>query len=425
VDWPAPLAGEPLSATVTVPGSKSMTNRALVLAALATGRSELVGPLDARDSRLMATGLGTLGVPVETAAGTWSVTSAGPPLQPVGRLLDVGNAGTVARFLPPISVLAKGDLRFDGDPRIRERPVGPLIAALRELGADVVDDGAGRLPFEVRGTGRLTGGSVTLDASGSSQLVSGLLLAGGCYDRGLEVRHDGGPLPSRPHIRMTVAMLQAAGVEVTALPGDRWRVAPGPPAPRVWRIEPDLSAAAPFLAAAAVAGGSVRLAGWPTASAQPGAGLPDLLARFGATVQVDEDAVTVSGTSRLHGVDLEVRDCPELVPVLVVLAAMADRPSRLRGIGHLRRQETNRPAALCRELTALGGDVVEDGEDLLVRPARLHGGLFHTYDDHRLVMAAAVLGLVVPGLLVENVDTVGKTLPDFVARWDGMLRAGR
>ena len=418
--WPAPRATGPLSAVVPLPGSKSVTNRALVLAALAPGRSLVRRPLRSRDTELMAAALRGLGVDVaDTAEGDWVVDGAGGPLSPRAEQVDVGNAGTVARFLPAVAALAVGPVRFDGDPRVRERPLGPLLVALRELGADL--DGVTGLPLLVRGRGSLPGGEVVLDASQSSQLVSGLLLAAPRFDRGVVVRHDGGSLPSAPHLAMTVDALRRAGATVDDSAPGRWAVAPGPLAPRDAVVEPDLSTAAAYLAAPLVAGGSVTVPGWPRGTVQPGAVLPDLLEAMGARVERTDDAVTVAAGDGLHGLEADLRDAPELTTVLTALAAVADSPSRFSGVAHIRLQETDRLAALAAELNALGGDVRERPDGLEVRPRPLTGGVMGTYDDHRIAMAWAVLGLAVDGIAVRDVATTRKTVPDFVGSWERML----
>lgn len=426
-DWSAPAAAGPVRATVTLPGSKSLTNRLLVLGALAAGRTRLVAPLRSRDTELMAAGLRALGARVDDDGADWTVSGWAEPSVPVDGHVDVGNAGTVLRFLPPVAALAHGSFAFDGDPRARERPVGPLLVALRALGGEVADGGRGALPFTVRGGGGLAGGAVTLDASASSQLLSGLLLPAPRYARGLVLRHAGPPVPSTPHLRMTVAELRRFGAVVDDAAPATWRVRPGPLAGRTVAVEPDLSSAAPFLAAAAVTGGSVTVTGWPAATTQPGAALPELLAATGASASLSEAGLTVTGGGTVHGVDLDLRDCPEAAPVLAAVAALAAGPSRLRGIAHLRLQETDRLAALRTELGALGAEVTETADGLRIRPRPLHAGTFHTYDDHRLAMAAAVVGLRVPGVVVENVATTAKTLPGFAARWERMLagEAGR
>lgn len=415
--WPAPHADGPVVADVTVPGSKSVTNRALVLAALAAEPGRLRRPLRSRDTELMAAALRALGAGVDDAGSDWVVTPAalrGPAA------VDVGLAGTVMRFVPPVATVADGPVSFDGDPRARERPMGPLVQALRALGAEVDDGGRGGLPLTVVGRGGLPGGEVTLDASSSSQLVSGLLLTAPRWDDGVTVRHRGGRLPGLPFVRMTVEMLRDRGAVVDAA-ADRWRVEPGTLAGRDLTVEPDLSSAAPFLAAALVTGGRVRVLGWPATSPQAGAATPPVLERMGATWLVDDDGLVLTGTGTVHGVEVDLGDNPELVCVLAAVAAVADSPSRITGIGHLRGHETDRLAALARELGGLGARVRELPDGLVVEPAPMTGGVFHTYADHRMAMAAAVLGLVVPGVLVEDVATTAKTFPGFAAVWQVML----
>jgi 3-phosphoshikimate 1-carboxyvinyltransferase len=344
-----------------------------------------------------------------------------------GARVEVGNAGTVMRFVPPVAPLAAGDVAFGGDPRASQRPVGPLIGALRALGADIDDGGRGAVPFTVHGTGRLAGGPVALDASASSQLVSGLLLAASRYDKGAEVRHRGPPVPSAPHIAMTVAMLRDAGAEVeerasgAARPGT-WRVGPGPLRPGTVRVEPDLSNSAPFLAAALVTGGTVTVADWPARTVQPGDRLRELLCRLGARCDLTAQGLTVTGTGAIRGITADLRDCGELAPVLTAVAALAGSPSVFTGIGHLRAHETDRLAALAAQVNALGGQVTELADGLEIRPRPLAAGApFDSRDDHRMVMAAAVLGLAVPGLAVLNAATVAKTFPGFTGLWTAMI----
>lgn len=416
--WPAPTAAGPVRARVRVPGSKSATNRALILAALADSPSRLIRPLRARDTDLMAEALRTLGTTILDDGSDLVVTPGefrGPAT------IDCGLAGTVMRFVPAIAPLARGDVHFDGDPRARQRPMRPMLDALRSLGAKIDDGGRGGLPFTVHGTGGLPGGVARLDASTSSQFVSALLLAGCRFDHGLTVRHEGSSLPSLPHIDMTLAMLNAWGCWTVVIDESTWHVDAGSPAGRSQIIEPDLSNAAPFLAAAVITGGSVTVSDWPHQTSQPGDLLRELLAAMGADVSLTAGECTVRGTGRIRGINLDLGGAGELTPVLVALAALADGPSRIGGIGHLRGHETDRLAALSKEITGLGGDVRELGDGLEVRPRPMHGGVFNTYDDHRLAQAAAVLGLAVPGVLVENVATTGKTMPDFVDRWIRML----
>lgn len=419
--WNAPTGTGPVIARVTVPGSKSATNRALLLAALADAPSTLRRPLRSRDSLLMTGALRSFGVGVEDLPdGSWRITP--PPALSGDVSVDVGNAGTVMRFTLPIAALAAGPVRFDGDPRSHERPIGALIEALRTLGADI-DDSArpGHFPLTVRGTGAVTGGLVEIDSSASSQFVSALLLAGARFERGVEVRHVGERLPSQPHIRMTVEMLREAGVSVDDAEPERWAVAAGVIRGRETDIEPDLSNAAPFLAAALVTGGRVTVADWPERTTQPGDRLREIFTLMGARCELGPDGLTVTGDGGVHGVDLDLSGESELTPTIAAVAALADGPSRLRGIGHMRLHETDRLAALAKEINNLGGEVIEGDDELTIKPRPLHGGEFATYEDHRLATAAAVLGLAVPGIEVENVATTGKTLPDFTGRWAALL----
>jgi 3-phosphoshikimate 1-carboxyvinyltransferase len=415
--WPAPVAPSPVRATVTVPGSKSVTNRALVLAALSQTPSTLHRPLRSRDTLLMAGALRTLGADIADTDTDWHVTPA-PLTGPA--VLDVGNAGTVMRFLPPLATLADGDVHFDGDLRARERPIGPMLEGLVGLGASMTSEG-GRLPLTVHGRGWLLGGKVEVDASLSSQFVSALLLTAPRFADGVEVAHVGGRLPSGLHIRMTVEMLRSAGAIVEHADMNVWRVEPGPLNLGRVTVEPDLSNAAPFLAAAAVTGGTVTVPDWPVRTSQAGDALRHLLERFGARCRLEPEGLTVSGPDSLQGIDVDLGEVGELTPVITALCALARGPSTLRGISHLRHHETDRLAALSREITALGGDVTELPDGLSIRPRPLTGGVFATYDDHRLATAAAVLGLCVEGVLVENVETTGKTMPGFVDLWTGML----
>ena len=418
--WSAPVADGPLDALVEVPGSKSLSNRYLVLAALATGPSRLRGVLDSRDTRLMAGALAAMGTRVGEEHSDWLVE----PDALRGATIDCGLAGTVMRFLPPVAALADGPVRFDGDEQAYHRPMGPVLDALRALGVRVDEHGEpGRLPFTVHGQGGLAGGSVDVDASGSSQFVSGLLLAAARYEQGLTVRHTGVTLPSLPHIEMTVAVLRAAGVQVDDSRPGIWQVAPGPVAGRDVRVEPDLSNAAPFLAAALVAGGTVRVPGWPAATTQPGALLPGLLERMGGRASVVGDVLAVTGTGAVHGIDLDLRAASELAPTIAALAVLADSPTRLRGIGHIRGHETDRIAALATEITARGGWAQQTSDGLVITPRPLTGGLWHAYADHRMATAGALVGLAVPGMAVDDVDSTAKTLPGFAGLWAAMLGA--
>ncbi|MFJ9806735.1 3-phosphoshikimate 1-carboxyvinyltransferase [Streptomyces sp. NPDC101158] len=428
--WPAPYAGGAVDATVTVPGSKSVTNRALVLAALAAEPGWVRRPLRSRDTLLMAEALRTLGVKIEEGVGpdgsgeAWRVIPAG--LRGPATV-DVGNAGTVMRFLPPVAALADGPVRFDGDPRSHERPLHGVIDALRALGARIDDDARGALPMTVHGAGGLQGGVVEIDASSSSQFVSALLLSGARFNHGVEVRHVGDRLPSLPHIRMTVDMLRAVGAQVDEPEHggepDVWRVAPSALLGRDLVVEPDLSNAQPFLAAALVTGGRVTVPDWPERTTQPGDALREIFTAMGGSCELTERGLTFTGSGRIHGIDIDLGEVGELTPGIAAVAALADSPSTLRGVAHLRLHETDRLAALTKEINGLGGDVTETEDGLHIRPRPLRGGVFHTYHDHRMATAGALLGLVVKGVEIENVSTTEKTLPDFPRMWTEMLGA--
>ncbi|MCB7137242.1 3-phosphoshikimate 1-carboxyvinyltransferase [Cellulosimicrobium marinum] len=424
--WSAPTVDGPLDATVEVPGSKSLTNRLLVLAALADGPGVLRGALRSRDADLMAGALRALGVDVAEGASPSELRVVPGALRGPAEV-DCGLAGTVMRFLPPVAALADGPVRFDGDEGARVRPMGPVLSALRALGVPVSGDGASApttLPFTIGGRGGVRGGSVDVDASASSQFVSGLLLAAARFDQGLTLRHVGTTLPSMPHIDMTVEVLREVGVRVDDSRPAIWRVEPGPIAARDVQVEPDLSNAGPFLAAALVAGGTVRVPGWPASTTQPGAMLGDLLTAMGGSATLEDGVMSVSGTGEVRGVDVDLHAAGELAPTIAALAALADSPSRLRGIAHLRGHETDRLAALATEITRLGGQAEETRDGLVITPRPLHGATFRTYHDHRMATSAALIGLRVPGVVVENVGTTAKTLPGFDRMWARMLGDG-
>ena len=418
-DWPAPAATGPVDARVVLPGSKSLTNRYLVLAALANDVSRLRAPLRSRDTLLMAGALRALGARVEDVDDVDWVVTPGPVRG--GVEVDCGLAGNVMRFVPPVAGLADGPVRFDGDAHARHRPMAPVLGALRTLGVDVVDEGRGALPFTVRGRGAARGGAVTLDASASSQFVSGLLLSGARFDEGVTVHHDGKAVPSLPHIEMTVETLRDAGVVVDDGDLHTWRVEPSEVNALDVQVEPDLSNAAQFLAAALVTGGRVHVPGWPQYTTQGGDFVRDVLDMMGAEVLLDRTGLTVTAGDGIGGIDVDLHDSSELTPVVAALCALADGPSVIRGVAHIRGHETDRLAALRAELTARGAHVEETDDGLRITPRPLTGGLVHTYADHRMVMAAAVLGLAVPGVVVEDVGTVAKTMPGFTTLWGRML----
>ena len=421
--WPAPTRTGELAATLSLPGSKSLTNRELVISALAEEPSLLRAPLHSRDSDLCVAALRQLGTTIEEVPGSGGF---GPDLRITpGELvgsttIDCGLAGTVMRFVPALAALALGPTTFDGDEGARRRPMATLITALSDLGADINDDGRRALPFTVHGRGALPGGEVTIDAGASSQFVSGLLLAAARFEQGLHLRHSGERLPSLPHIEMTIATLAGRGVTVQSPAVGEWIVTPSPIRGATIDIEPDLSNAAPFLAAALVTGGSVTITGWPAATTQVGATLAELLPMFGATVTRTADSLTVTGGDRILAVDLDLSAAGELAPTLVALAALAEGTSTITGIGHIRHHETDRLAALAAEINGLGGLVTELPDGLRIEPRPLHGAPWHTYDDHRMATSGALLGLVVPGIEIENVATTSKTLPQFVELWQAL-----
>ena len=418
--WPAPFRGrKPVTSRVTIPGSKSVTNRALILAAQADSPSTLRRPLISRDSELMSAGLQAMGVSINGNDDAWTLTPA--PLRGPAHI-DVGNAGTVMRFLPPLAALAQGDISFDGDPRSYERPLGPVIKALEELGIAIEHEGRYSLPLVIKAKGAIPGGALTIDASASSQFLSALLLVAPSMNNGITVQHRGGSLPSMPHIDMTVQMLRDFGATVHVdKKAQSWRVEPGTLRGQDFVIEPDLSNASPFLSIAMVCGGSITIADWPKNTTQPGDQLREIFTQMGARVEFTSEGLTLTGGPAIHGIDIDLHDVGELTPSIAALAALADSPSHLRGIGHLRLHETDRLAALTREINSLGGNVVEEETALHITPAPLHGGTFHTYEDHRLATAGAVIGLVVPDVLVENVATTRKTLPDFPGLWNSLV----
>ncbi len=418
--WLAPHRDTPFVGEVLVPGSKSLTNRALILAALGDRTSVITRPLGSRDTNLMSAALSSLGARIERDGIVWTVTPTALELtEPT--TIDTGLAGTVMRFVPAIAALSSAAVTFDGDEHARNRPMATTIQALRRLGVQVVDNGRGALPFVVHGTGHVAGGSIEVDASSSSQFVSALLLVGARFEKGLDLRHVGNTLPSTPHIDMTVAELRRRGVRIDTDELHRWVVHPGTIAARDVEIEPDLSNAGVFIAGALVSGGSVRVRNWPHPTDQPGDAWRQIAEAFGGTVRQERADLVFAAGPALAGVDLDLHDVGELTPVIAAIAALAAGPSRLTGIAHLRGHETNRLRALVTEINRLGGDAVELDDGIEIRPRALHGDTFRTYDDHRMAHAAVVLGLRVPDLFVENVVTTGKTYPNFAPVWERLM----
>jgi 3-phosphoshikimate 1-carboxyvinyltransferase len=437
-DWQPPVAGSRITATVSVPGSKSLTNRYLILAALAQSGSELKGWLRSRDTMLMIEALRRLGAVIDedgdvlhiepiALAGTDVGTGPGnapgtEEARPIA--IDCGLAGTVMRFIPPVAALTGREVVLDGDEQARVRPMSVTVDSLRRLGAQITST-EGMLPMTVHASSQVRGGHLDIDASASSQFVSGLLLTGAVMPLGLELVNTGTTVPSRTHVDMTIEVLRDAGVNVSEPESERWIIEPGQPRGLDVQVEPDLSNAAAFAAAAIAAGGTVTIADWPAHTTQAGDGFRNIAEAFGAQVSLDRDGLHVTGPEEISPVDLDLSAVGELTPVVSALAALANGTSQLRGIGHLRGHETDRLAALTREYTALGVDVVEHAEALTITGTReLRPALWHTYHDHRMVMAGAILASCNDGMIIENAGTVAKTLPAFTQLWEAMLTPG-
>jgi 3-phosphoshikimate 1-carboxyvinyltransferase len=421
--WPAPISAAPLSANIALPGSKSLNNRELVLSALANEPTLLTSVLESRDSSLMIDALAALGANVEKQDG--GALLVRPATLDSDAAIDCGLAGTVMRFAPPMAALSKGDVVFDGDEAARRRPMKTTIDSLRALGIEVEDHGTGSLPFTVRGTGRIPGGEVTIDASASSQFVSGLLLAAARFENGLTLKHVGEHLPSMPHIEMTLDCLAKRGVKVSSPEPAVWRVEPGPISGGTVAIEPDLSNAGPFLAAAMVAGGTVFIEGWPESTTQVGDEFDGILQQMGAKIVRKNGGLEISGTGAIHGIDIDLSIGGELTPVIAALATLGDSPSVIRGVAHLRGHETDRLAALAAEINRIGGIARETADGLEIDPSNnLHGALWQTYEDHRMATAGAIIGLRVPGILIEDITVTSKTMPNFDRLWQFMLSQG-
>ena len=449
-NWPAPTIDASnravaIDSTITIPGSKSVTNRALILAAISQTPSRLRKPLSSRDADLMVKGLRSLGCQIDEVKTDEGFDYLITPNKLVGPTqIDVGNAGTVMRFLPPIAALANGLIHFDGDARSHERPLGPVISALEQLGISIEHGNKYRLPLTINGSGKIAGGEIEVDASASSQFVSALLLLGPATENGITVKHIGSTLPSQPHIDMTVQMLRQFGATVEVVGNSTWIVLPSKLTGQDLTIEPDLSNAAPFMAAAMITGGRVVIKDWPKVTTQPGDQLRKIFSDMGAQISFVEDGLAVQGKSSvsgdnnaagltgltgLTGIDVDLHDVGELTPSIAAVAALASTPSALRNIEHLRLHETDRLSALANEINKLGGDVTQTASDLMINPKPLKLSaatptdhyLFNTYEDHRMATAGAIIGLVVPGVIVENIETTKKTLPDFPGLWRQML----
>ena len=418
-NWSAPSAKRPIHSTVSIPGSKSATNRAFVLAALGDSTSKIHKPLLARDTELMLQALEKLGCTITRTNELIEIT----PMKRVHQdlAIDVGLAGTVMRFVPPLAALTAGVVHFDGDQRARNRPMKTLIDSLKALKISVDDESSGSLPFSIVSDGNVQGGEITLDASESSQFISALLLAGAKFSNGLTIKHVGNKLPSLPHIEMTIDMLNQVGVKVSSIERNSWIINPTIIKSKDWLIEPDLSNAGPFIAAAMVTKGEVTIKDWPQNTTQAGNVWIEILTKMGAQVSLTEKGLTVSQSGDIKGIEFDLSDVGELTPVLVSIAVLANSNSSLTGIAHLRGHETDRLAALVENIKSIGGDAEETTDGLIIRPRKLHGGLWKSFDDHRMATAGAVIGLVVEGILVDDIKTTSKTLPDFENMWTSLV----
>ncbi len=407
----------PLAASVRVPGSKSLTNRALLLAAMADGRSTIFGAGLNDDTRRMAAALGTLGfdVAVDETAARIVVDGRGGAIPARGRELDAGGAGTAMRFLLGFLTLGRGRFRVDGNQRMRERPIGPLLDGLASLGVAVRaerDNGCPPILIEVD-AGGVRGGAARIDAAVSSQFVSALLMPAPLWPRGIELAVTGEA--ARPFITMTLRLMKRWGASGTMRDGEI--VVPGGQryaAQKNFQVEPDASSASYFAAAAALAGGSVILTGLSAASMQGDIAFMKLLERMGAQVEWREDGVKVSGGGKkLVGVDVAMSGMPDLVPTLAAIAPFCSSPTRIRGVSFIRHHESDRLRALATELHRLGASVHECEDGMLIEPSPISAAAVETYDDHRIAMAFAVVGLKTAGIRIRNPGCVSKTYPDF------------
>ncbi len=414
--WAAPVADGPVAGTVAVPGSKSLTNRALILAAQATGPSTLTAPLRSRDTTLMAAGLRALGVGVTAGTGDWLV-EPGPLNGPAA--IDCGLAGTVMRFLPPLAATAPGVVTFDGDPHARTRPMGTVLDALRGLGAQIDGD---RLPFTLHGVGALRGGRVVIDAAASSQFVSGLLLSGARFTEGVTVVHDGKPVPVDAAHRHDGAGVARGRRERRRLRGRHLAGAPGS------RGAVDGAHRAGPVQRHPVPGsgrGDRRhrtISHWPATTTQAGAEIRAILAADGLRGRARRRTdLTVTGPDRLTGIDIDLHDVSELTPTVAALAALADGPSHLRGIAHIRGHETDRLSALAADLTGLGGHVTEDRDALHITGGVTHGGRGPPTPTTGWPPPVPSSASGCRGVLVDDIDCTAKTLPDFARMWHDLL----
>jgi len=447
--WNAPTLApdNKFNSILTIPGSKSVTNRALILAALSNSPSTLIAPLIARDTQLMIQGLQAIGIKIENVEiDGQSAVKVTPAKLNGPAQIDVGNAGTVMRFLPPVAALANGLIHFDGDPRSHERPIDEVIKALENLGVTIEHNNKYRLPITINGSGKLTGGKLEIDASASSQFISSLLLIAPCTENGIEITNVGKSLPSMPHIEMTVEMLRQFGAKVEQIHAQNnsaaitWKVSSGKQDQsaqlrgQTLIIEPDLSNAAPFLVAAMICASKVTIRNWPSRTSQPGDQLRKILTQMGANIQLKNNDLILSSDGEIKGIDIDMGQIGELTPTIAALACFANSKTILRNIGHLRKHETDRLKAIATEFNKFATNngknsipsLVVEGDDYLEinpQPLSTPGSIFNTYEDHRMATAAAILGLKVANVQVENIETTRKTLPDFPGLWRSLIGA--
>jgi 3-phosphoshikimate 1-carboxyvinyltransferase len=417
---PIPVVAQPVTGSARPPGSKSITNRALVCAALARGPSRLTGVLDSQDTRVMAAGLEALGITLRAdwAAGTVSVEGAGGAIPAAAATIDCAASGTTMRFLAATCGLGHGTYRLDGTARMRQRPIGDLLEALRSLGVDARAESPGDCPPVVIRSEGIQGGTARVRGETSSQFASGLALAAPCSRAGLAVEFEG-RVVSLPYLAMTRHVMEAFGARCEVTGERSWQIPATGYRGRDYAIEPDASAASYFAAAAAITGGSVRIEGLGRASLQGDVGFCDALARMGCDVAWGDDQVTVSGRAA-HGIEIDMNAISDTVPTLAVVALFAAGPTRITNVAHVRDKETDRIGDLVRELRRLGADVEERHEGLTVWPAGtatpLSGAVIQTYDDHRMAMSLALAGLRVAGVAIADPGCVAKTFPDYWSR---------
>ena len=412
----------PLDATVEVPGSKSLTNRALVAAGLARGPSTITGALQADDTEAMVGCLCSLGIDVLADWDAAEVTVTGCDGEPpsTDAELDARLSGTTSRFVLPVAALGSGRYTVDGAPPLRQRPFGPTVAALRDLGAHVDEPGGpGLLPLVVSG-GPVAGGEVSLPGDASSQFVSGLLLAAPAMRDGLVV-HVPTALVSQPYVDMTVEVMRAFGAVVDRPADATWIVAPTGYDGIRYAVEPDASAASYCFAAAAICGGSVTVPGLTRSSNQGDVAFVDVLERMGAEVTHGADHLTVTGTGELRGIELDMADLSDTAQTLAAVAVFADGPTRVTGIGFIRAKETDRIGAVVTELQRCGIDAEEEADGFVVHPGEPRPAVVQTYDDHRMAMSFALLGLRVDGIEIADPDVVGKTFPRYWETIEGLV----